>query len=187
MNYLEGLRRLTVIISVAVAILTIAFFLVVDNSARQEYSRLMNTVKEIRLQKEQLLANGTDFIKNYVDGLKKESFQDLKIITVKDAERNSEFTILWHQNGLPQEDDIDSLIKNSFYLEGTAHEKETARKLLGYLAGLNDLKAIDSQLSRTKAKMYFVPVIYGAGSFVLVWLIFYCIRYVALGFKKEKA
>jgi hypothetical protein len=185
MNYLEGLRRLTVIISLLAAILTI-FLALEANSARQEYSRLTKTVKEIRLQKEQLSANGTDFIKNYVAGLKKESFQDLKIMRVKDSEKNEEYTILWHQNGLPQEDEIDSLIKNSFYLEGTAHEKETARKLLGYLAGLNDLKAIDSQLSRTKAKMYFLPVLYGAGSFVLVWLIFYGIRYVALGFKKEK-
>lgn len=134
MNYLEGLRRLTIIISVVAAILTTVFFITAHNSARQDYSRLMNTVKEIKLQKEFLLANNNDFVKKYVAALKKDAFQDLKILTIKESGQSKEYTILWQQKGLPKEDEIDLLLKNKLYLEDTDYEKERARMLLGYLA-----------------------------------------------------
>jgi hypothetical protein len=186
MNYLEGFRRITAITSIMVALLTMVVFFILENSAQQEYTRLANEIREIKTQKELLAQNNTDFVKNYIATLKKGTFQDLKILEIEDHDQNKKYTLLWSQDGLPQESDIDSLIKNSFYLAGSDYEKETARKLLGYLAGFNDSKEIDSQLTRIKAKMYFIPILYGVGSFGFVWLIFYCIRYIALGFKKEK-
>jgi hypothetical protein len=184
MNYLEGLRRLTLIISIITASITL-FIAGVDNATKREYAQLSKIVKDVRLKKE-LLPAYTPFIKNYVDGLTKDPFPELRILTVKENSSNDKFRILWRKGGLPKEAEIESILKSELCLVGD-YEKETARILLSYLAGFHDLNSIDSQLFRIRVKSYLIPLMYSVGSFLLIWIVFYCSRYIVVGFKKEKS
>lgn len=186
MNHFEGLRRITVIVSVVATILTSVYFIMLNNPAHQEYSKLVIAANQVKLQKDFLKENDKDFVAKYTSNLKKDAFENLNIVTIEDRDTDKEYTILWSKKELMQASDFELLIKNKLYLEGADHEKEAAKMLLGYLTELTDSSAIDSKLKTYRLRAYLFPIAYGIASFAAVWIVFYSILYIVLGFKQQR-